>query len=106
MRVMLQGLAPGVKHSDKTDLGAEVLRVGGDPAQRLGGRAEQDGVDRLLVLEGDLGRRRRHREDDVEVRDWQELGLLGRQPLGAGVTLAFRAMPVAAGVIPASEITD
>jgi hypothetical protein len=27
MRVMLQGLTPGVEHSDKTDLGAEVLPV-------------------------------------------------------------------------------
>jgi hypothetical protein len=36
MRVMLQGLAPGVEHGDEADLGAEVLRVGSDPAQRLG----------------------------------------------------------------------
>ncbi len=61
MGMMLQRLAPGVEHADKPDLGAEVLWVGGDPAQRLGRRSEQDGVDRLLVLEGDLGRRRRHR---------------------------------------------
>ena len=56
--MMLQGLAPGVEHGDEADLGAEMLGIGGDRAQRLGRRPEQDGVDRLLVLEGDLGDRR------------------------------------------------
>ena len=81
---MMQVLAPGVEHGDETDLGAEMLRVGGDRAQRLGRRAEQDGVDRLLVLEGDLGDRRRQREDDMEVRHRQQLGLPGGQPRRRG----------------------
>jgi hypothetical protein len=55
MRMMMQVLAPGVEHSDEADLGAQMLRIGGDGAQGLGHRPEQDGVDRLLVLEGDLG---------------------------------------------------
>jgi hypothetical protein len=54
VRVVMQVLAPGVKHGDQADLGAEMLRVGGDGAQRLGRRAQQDGIDGLLVLEGDL----------------------------------------------------
>lgn len=95
--MMLQGLAPGVEHGDEADLGPQVLRVGGDPAQRLRRGAEQDGIDRLLVLEGDLGRRRRQREDDVEVRNRQEVGLPGSQLRGAGLTLALRAVSVAAG---------
>ena len=103
MRVMLQGLTPGVEHSDKTDLGAEVLPVASDPAQRLRRRPEQDRVDRLLVLEGDLGRRRWDCEDDVEIRDRQELGLPGRQPRGAGAALALRAMPVAAGIVGVAD---
>ena len=68
-------------------------------AQRLGRRPEQDGVDRLLVLEGDLGDRRRQREHDMEIRHRQQLGLPGGQPCGAGLALALRAMPVAAGVV-------
>ena len=59
--MMLQGLAPGVEHGDDADLGAEVLGIGGDGAQRLGGGPEQDGVDDGLVLEGDRGDRRRQR---------------------------------------------
>src|SRR3546814_4377042 len=45
VRVMMQVLAPRMEHGDEADLGAEMLRVGRDPAQRLGRRPEQDGVD-------------------------------------------------------------
>jgi hypothetical protein len=59
MRMVLHRLAPAVQHGDAADLGAEVARVGRDEAQRLGGGAEQDGVDRRLVLESDRADRRR-----------------------------------------------
>ena len=101
VRMVVQVLAPGVEHGDEADLGAEMLGIGGDPAQRLGRRSEQDGVDRLLVLEGDLGDRRRQGEDDVEVGHRQQLGLPGGEPFGAGLPLALRAVPVAAGVVGA-----
>src|SRR6516225_11713949 len=93
----MQVLAPGVEHGEKTDLGAEMPRVCGDGTERLGGAPEQDGVDRLLVLEGDLGERGGQREHDVEIRNRQELCLPGRQPLGTRLPLALRAMAVAAG---------
>jgi hypothetical protein len=38
--MVVQGLSPGMQHGDRSDLGAEVARVGGDVAQRVGGRAE------------------------------------------------------------------
>jgi hypothetical protein len=50
-----------VQHCDETDLGAEMSGIGGDRAQRLGCRLEQDGVNDRLVVEGDrreLGRQR------------------------------------------------
>ena len=49
MRMMVQVLPPGVEHCDEAGLGAKMLRIGGDRAQRLGRGAEQDGVDCLLV---------------------------------------------------------
>ena len=101
--MMLQVLAPRVKHGDEADLGAEMGWVGGDRAQCLGRRPEQNGVDRRLVLEGDLGHRRRQGEHDMEVRHRQQLGLPGRQPLGTGLPLALRTMPVTAGVIGAAD---
>ena len=51
-------------HSDKGRLG-----IGRNSAQRLGRGLEQHVVHHGLVLEGDLGDRSRHGEDDVEVRD-------------------------------------
>ena len=101
----MQVLAPGVEHGEETDLGAEMPRVCGDGTERLGGAPEQDGVDRLLVLEGDLGERRRQREHDVEIRNRQELCLPGRQPLGTRLPLALRAMAVATGVVGAADET-
>ena len=41
MRMVLQVLASGMEHGDETDLGAEMARVGGDRAQRLGRCLEQ-----------------------------------------------------------------
>ena len=73
----------------------------GSGPQHLRCRAEQDGVDRLLVLKGDLGHRSRQGEHDVEVGYRQQLGLSCRKPLGPRRSLALRAMPVAAGVVGA-----
>src|ERR1700729_3412858 len=40
VRVMRQGLAPGMKNGDHAGLCAEMLWIGGDNADRLGGRLE------------------------------------------------------------------
>ncbi len=81
MGMMLQGLAPGVQDGGDAKLGSEMPWIGGDSRERLGGRAHQDGIDDSLVLEGDRGRGRRQREDDVEVGYGQKLGLPGSEPL-------------------------
>jgi len=49
VRVVLQGLAPGVQHCDKADLGAKVTGVRRDGAQGRGRAAEQDVVDDAFV---------------------------------------------------------
>ncbi len=41
---------PGVEHGGQADAGAEMLGVGGDGDQGLGGGLEQDGIDLGLVL--------------------------------------------------------
>ena len=92
-------LAPAVQHRDEADLGAEMPGIGGDRAQRLGRRLEQDGVDHRLVLEGDRGDLGRQREHHVEVGDRQKLVLPRGEPVPAGLALALRAMPVAAGIV-------
>ena len=67
MRRMDERLAPGVQDGEEADLGAEVAGVGSDRAERLGDGAEEQTVDDGLVLGGDLGDRRGHGEDDMEV---------------------------------------
>jgi len=52
MRVMLKILAPGVEHTQETDLCAKMLRVGGNLQQSCGAGVEQEVVDDLLVLQG------------------------------------------------------
>lgn len=88
----------GVQNSEEADLGAEMLGIGGDGAQRLGGGTEQQTVDERLVLVGDGGNGLRQGEDDVKVLSVEELGAPILQPLRSGQRLAAGAMPVAAAV--------
>ena len=83
MWVVLKGLPPGMQHTEEADLRPQMFWIGGDLAQRLRRRPEQDIVDDDLVLEGDdldlLG----YREHDVEVGNVEQFGLTVREPLGA-----------------------
>ena len=94
MRVMGERLSPSVQNGDQADLGAEAF--GGERHERLGRRAHQQGIDRLLVLKGDLGRRRRQGEDDMEIGDRQQFGLPRRKPLRSRRALTFWTMAIAA----------
>jgi len=89
------GLAPGVQHRDKADLGAEVTRVRRDGAQGRGRAAEQDVVDDAFVLQPDGGDRLGHGEDDMEVRHRQQISLAGFQPQGTGQRLTLGTVAVA-----------
>ena len=97
MRVMGERLSPAMQHRDQADLGGQA--PGGKRHERLGGGAHQEAVDRMLVLEGDLGSRRRQSEDDMEVGNRQQLRLTSRQPLGARRPLTLRTMAVSAPVV-------
>ena len=71
--MMHQGLAPGVEHRKEPDLGAQMTGIRRDGPQRLGDRPEEEAIDDGLVLVGDGGDRRGHREDDVEVVDGEQV---------------------------------
>src|SRR5208283_5039042 len=83
----------------EADARAEMLGVGGDGGQGLGGGPEQEVVDGGLVLERDRADRRRQGEDDVIVGNRQKLRLAIFEPLARRSSLALRAMPVAAGIV-------
>ena len=69
MRVMRKRRAPGMKYERGADLGAEMPRIPGDRAQRVGGDVEQQAVDDPFVVPGDGADGCGQREDDVEVLD-------------------------------------
>ena len=80
MRVVVEGLAPGVQHGGDADPGPKVLRIGGDRGQRLRRGLEQEPVEPGLVLVGQSAESCRQGEDQVEVGDRQELGLARLEP--------------------------
>jgi hypothetical protein len=94
-----ESLAPTVQHCDEADLSAQMSGIGGDRAQRLGRRLEQDRVERRLVVEGDRGNLGRQREHHVEVGHRQKLVPPRGEPVPAGLALTLGAMPVAAGIV-------
>ena len=57
-----------MQHGSEPDAGAEVLGVGRDGDQGLGGDLEQQVIDDRLVVIGDVGDRSRQGEDDVEIK--------------------------------------
>ena len=84
MGMVGQRRAPGVQHGGQADARAQMLRVGGDGGQRLGGGPEQEVVDGRLVLERDGADRGRQGEDDVIVGNRQELRLAVGEPSPRG----------------------
>jgi DUF971 family protein len=55
VRMMEKRLAPSVEDGEEAELGAEMLRIGGDCAQGLGDGVKEDVVDRSFVVMGDGG---------------------------------------------------
>ena len=53
VRMMGQLLAPGVQDGGDADARAQMLGIGGDRGERLGGGPEQEPIDIGLVLEGE-----------------------------------------------------
>ena len=81
------------------DARTEMTGIGGDGEHGLGRHPEQQVVNLRLVVEGDVGDLGGHREDHVEVADWQQVGFARGEPLARRCPLALRAVPIAAAVI-------
>ena len=88
-----------------------MLRVPRHFKHGRGTGAEEQVVEQSLVLEHQCGEFMRQGEDNMEVRHRQQLSGTRGQPLGACVSLALGAVPVAAGVVrdglmSAADCTD
>jgi len=95
--MMRQRLPPCVQHGDDANLGAEPARIGGERRHRLSRSLEQDGIDDGLVLKGDRGDPSWQREDDMEIGNRKQVRFSRGEPLGSGLSLTLRAMPIPAG---------
>jgi hypothetical protein len=99
VRMVRQILSLGVQDAEEADLRTEMLGVGGDGAQRLRRRPEQNIVDHGLVPKRDDLDLRWHGEHDVEVRHVEQFRLAILQSLGTRETLALRAVAISARVV-------
>src|SRR5271168_3736642 len=88
-----------MEHGGDADARAEMPRIGSDGEHGLRCCPEQQVVNDRLVLQGDVGDLGRNGEDDVEVADWQQIGLARSQPFARLRPLALGAMPIAAAII-------
>ena len=90
---------PGVEHRQDAERAADVVRVGGERLQTLGGGRHERGEADALVRADDLAEGGGEREDDMEVGDGEQLGLAGHEPVGGRGAVALGATAVAAGVV-------
>ena len=94
MGMMKQILSPTMEYGEEADFGAQMLGIGGDGGQGLGGGAEQNAVDHLLVLVGDGGDLFGQGKDDMEILRVEKFGGSILDPLRARQRLAFWAMSI------------
>jgi len=99
VRVIAEISGPGVEHAHQTESATDKARVLGQLQQGLGGRAEEQVVDRLLLRASQGPQLGGQGEGDQEVRDGQQQLLLLVQPLIGLLVAALGTVPVLAGVI-------
>jgi len=104
MRMVVEVLSPGMEHGDGADLGAQMPGIGSNQAQGVGGRLEQQPIDELLAVKGDLTKPGRQGEDQMKIGHRQQLGLALDQPLDGRCPLTLRAVPVAAGIVSDADL--
>jgi len=97
--MVLKPLPPRVQHHQPANVGTQALRISRDLEQGRGGRLKQHVVDHALVDEREASERLRHREDDVDVTDWEQLVLASRHPRVPRRGQTFRAMPITTAVV-------
>jgi hypothetical protein len=96
VRMMVKVLSPSVEHAQKPDVGPQMFRVAGEFEQRCRTSSEQQIVKQSLVLQHERREFVGQGEDDVKVRDGQQLSPALGQPSGARVALTSGAVPVTA----------
>jgi hypothetical protein len=94
-----------VQDREEADLGTEMLRIGGDRPQGIGGGGEEQVVDDGLVLMRDGSDFLRKSEDDVKVGNRKQFSLAIFYPLRTCERLTLRAVAIATAVIADALMT-
>lgn len=94
--MMLKVLSPSVEHAKKPDVCSQMLRVVGKFEECRCTGSEQQIVKYPFVLQDQSGEIVRQCEDDMKVRDGQQLSPALGKPAGAGVPLTSGAVPITA----------
>jgi len=104
MRVSEQVLAPGMQDGEESDLGAQVLGIGGYLEKGFRTSAEQEVIEDFLVLQRQWGELVRESEDNMDIGNRQKFILPSHDPFVASAVLTLRAMAIAAAVIRGGAI--
>src|SRR5713226_10408060 len=98
MRMEKQVLSPTVKYGEKADLGAQMLGIGSDGGQGLGGGSEQNAVDEIFVLVSNSGDRFGEGEDNMKIRSRENFRFPFFDPFGTRQGLALGTVRVRAAL--------
>ena len=99
MRVQTEPLVPGMQHTEKADLCAEVSRVTSDFEQGFCAGAQQQAVDELFVLERQACQLRRQCKDHMHVARREQLFSSRCDPAIACRGLTLWAVAVATAIV-------
>jgi hypothetical protein len=94
--MMVKVLSPSVEHTKKADICTQMFWIAGKFEQRRCTSSEQQIVKQSLVLQHERREFVGQGEDDVKVRDGQQLSPALGEPTGAGAALTRGAVPITA----------
>ena len=91
-----QILSPGMKDSQKADMGAQVFGIRRNATESFRDCTKENVVDIFFVLQGNGTNAIRHSEYNMEILDRQKLRSMVFQPFRLGQGLTLRAVTIAA----------
>ena len=99
VRMVGEGLPPGVQDSEESELRSEVLRVASDRRESFRRGRKEQVIDRTLIAECDRPKLTGKRKDDVEVGNGEHLIEAILEPAATLGGLTPRAVAVSTGVV-------
>lgn len=105
MRMVMEGLSPGVQNGETGDLRPEMFRVSAEGQQGLRNGAKEHPVDDAAILKRERRELLRNGEHHVEVLHIEQFLLTRLEPVGSSRPLTLRTMPIAARVVNRHLVT-